>query len=186
MGETSIRKYLSNFMFDQDTMSLYHRSTKVGESHRRVLTKDDMIAEINRNHRVDHRKSDAIYETLRRTYFPVVRESVRLLFKQNVKCSQCLSAVDLPKTERTRKPIPATYPNSRWQMDLKKMPPCRGYNYICNIVDCYSRFSFGGCIKQKTAKEVSDLLLKFIYIFGPPRILQTDNGKEFNICNGRV
>ncbi|CAC5400989.1 unnamed protein product [Mytilus coruscus] len=139
-----------------------------------------MIVEINNNHKTDHRKSDAIYETLRKSYFPVVRENTRLLFKQHVKCSQCLAAVDLPKTQITRKPIPATYSNSRWQMDLKKMPPCKGYNYICNIVDCYSRFAFGGHLKQKTAKEVSELLLKFIYIFGPPRILQTDNGKEFN------
>lgn len=61
-------------------------------------------------------------------------------------------------------------------MDLKKMPPTRGYN----IVDCYSRFAFGACLKQKTAKEVSDVILRFIYLFGPPRILQTDNGKEFN------
>ncbi|CAG2214381.1 unnamed protein product [Mytilus edulis] len=65
-------------------------------------------------------------------------------------------------------------------MDLKKMPPSHGYNYICNIVDCYSRFAFGGCIKHKTAKEVATVILRFIYIFGPPRILQTDNGKEFN------
>ncbi|CAC5415387.1 unnamed protein product [Mytilus coruscus] len=60
------------------------------------------------------------------------------------------------------------------------MPPFKGYNYICNIVDCYSRFAFGGHLKQKTAKEVSELLLKFTFIFGKPRILQMDNGKEFN------
>ncbi|XP_076116505.1 uncharacterized protein LOC143083976 [Mytilus galloprovincialis] len=65
-------------------------------------------------------------------------------------------------------------------MDLKKMPPSHGYNYICNIVGCYSRFAFGGCIKHKTAKEVATVILRFIYIFGPPRILQTDNGKEIN------
>ncbi|CAC5373668.1 unnamed protein product [Mytilus coruscus] len=112
-----------------------------------------MIVEINNNHKTDHRKSDAVYETLRKSYFPVVRENTRLLFKQHVKCSQCLAAVDLPKTQITRKPIAATYS---------------------------IRFAFGGHLKQKTAKEVSELLLKFIYIFGPPRILQTDNGKEFN------
>ena len=180
MGETSIRKYMANFMYDEDTDSIFSRSNKVGDDHRKVLQKEELITQIQKNHAVDHRKSDAIYETLRKTYFPVVRENIRLLFKTNVKCTQCLTAVDLPKTERTRMPIPATYANSRWQMDLKKMPPCRGYNYICNIVDCYSRFAFGGCLKQKTAKEVSDTLLKFIHIFGPPRILQTDNGKEFN------
>ncbi|VDI54198.1 Hypothetical predicted protein [Mytilus galloprovincialis] len=180
MSETSVRKYLANFLYDDDTCALYHRSTKIGDNHRRVLSKEEMIAEINVNHKIDHRKSDAVYETLRKSYFPVVRENTRLLFKQHIKCSQCLAAVDLPKTQITRRPIPATYSNSRWQMDLKKMPPCKGYNYICNIVDCYSRFAFGGHLKQKTAKEVSELLLKFIYIFGPPRILQTDNGKEFN------
>ncbi|CAG2204055.1 unnamed protein product [Mytilus edulis] len=85
-----------------------------------------MIAEINVNHKIDHRKSDAVYETLRKSYFPVVRENTRLLFKQHIKCSTCLAAVDLPKTQITRRPIPATYSNSRWQMDLKKMPPCKG------------------------------------------------------------
>lgn len=180
MGETSVRKYVSNFIYDIDTESTFYRSSKVSEVHRRVLSKDQLIVEIQRNHNVDHRKSDAIYETIRKTFFPVTRENVRLLFKQHVECSKCLAAVDLPKTERTRRPIPASYPNSRWQMDLKKMPPCRGFNYICNIVDCYSRFAFGACLKQKTAKEVSDVLLRFIYLFGPPRILQTDNGKEFN------
>ncbi|CAG2226112.1 unnamed protein product [Mytilus edulis] len=109
-----------------------------------------------------------------------IQQCSKPIWKLNIKCQQCLSAVDLPKTQRTRRPIPATYPNSRWQMDLKKMPPSHGYNYICNIVDCYSRFAFGGFIKHKTAKEVATVILKFIYIFGPPRILQTDNGKEFN------
>ena len=180
MGETSIRKYITNFMYDEETDAVFHRSNKVDEPHRRILSKEELCIHIEQNHKVDHRKSDAVYETLRKSYFPVVRENVKRLFKQTVNCSQCLSAVDLPKTQRTRKPIPATYPNSRWQMDLKKMPPSKGYNYICNIVNCHSRFAFGGHIKQKTAKEVTDVLLKFIHIFGPPRILQTDNGKEFN------
>uniref|UniRef100_A0A8W8LLQ1 Integrase catalytic domain-containing protein n=1 Tax=Magallana gigas TaxID=29159 RepID=A0A8W8LLQ1_MAGGI len=180
MGETTVRKHLSNFILDIDTGCVFFRSSKVNEQHRRVLSKDELVAEIKKNHAVDHRKSDAVYETIRKTYFPVTRENVRLLFKQTVECGKCLAAVDLPKTERTRRPIPASYPNSRWQMDLKKMPPTRGYNYICNIVDCYSRFAFGACLKQKTPKEVSDVILRFIYLFGPPRILQTDNGKEFN------
>ncbi|CAG2217370.1 unnamed protein product [Mytilus edulis] len=134
MSETSVRKYLANFLYDDDTCALYHRSTKIGDNHRRVLSKEEMIAEINANH-----KSDAVYETLRKSYFPVVRENTRFLFKQHVKCSKCLAAVDLPKTQITRRPIPATYSNSRWEMDLKKMPPCKGYNYTCSIVDCYSR-----------------------------------------------
>ena len=133
MGETSIRKYVSNFLYDKDLDSIFYRSTTVTEFHRKVLSKGELLEEIQKNHKTDHRKSDTVYETLRKSFFPVVRENIRLLFKLNIKCQQCLSAVDLPKTQRTRRPIPATYPNSRWQMDLKKMPPSHGYNYISSL-----------------------------------------------------
>lgn len=65
-------------------------------------------------------------------------------------------------------------------MDLKKMPPTRGYSYIGNIVDFYSRFAFGACLKQKTAKEVSYLNLRFISLFGPHTILQRTMVKKIN------
>ncbi|VDI67756.1 Hypothetical predicted protein [Mytilus galloprovincialis] len=138
---------------------------------------------IKENHKKDHRKADTIYEALRTTVFPVVRETIKILFKTEVKCQQCASAIDLPKTTTTRRPIPATYPNSRWQVDLKKMPAVRGYTYACNIIDCYSRFAFGGPTKTKTAKEIADLILKYLYLLGSPRILQSDNGKEFSNSN---
>ena len=38
----------------------------------------------------------------------------------------------------------------------------------------------GGPIKSKSAAEVCRLLLDVMYRYGPPRIIQTDNGKEFN------
>ncbi|CAG2229035.1 recQ [Mytilus edulis] len=56
MSETSVRKYLANFLYDDDTCALYHRSTKIGDNHRRVLSKEEMIAEINVNHKIDHHK----------------------------------------------------------------------------------------------------------------------------------
>ena len=105
---------------------------------------------------------------------------MKLLFKQEVRCQECSQVTDLPKTLPCRRPIPAKYPNNRWQMDLKKMPPSHGLNYICNVVDGYSRFAFGGPTKGKSAKEVTELLIQKIYKYGPPRILQTDNGREFN------
>ena len=85
----------------------------------------------------------------------------------------------LPKTSLTKKTILATYPNSRWQMDLKNLPACRGYNYACNIVDCFSRCAMGGPIKSKSATDV-EVFTSCAYQYGPPRILQTDNGRELN------
>jgi transposase InsO family protein len=97
------------------------------------------------------------------------------------KFHSCNNAVEIPKTTVQRRPIPPTYPNSCWQIDLMKMQPVRGFGYICNIVDCYSRFAFGGPLKGKHAKDVAGLLLKFIYLLGSLHILQSENGKEFDL-----
>lgn len=87
-GGTTVRKHFSNFILDIDTDCVFFRSSKVNEHHRRVLSKDELVAEIKKNHAVDHRKSDAVYDTIRKTYFPVTRENVRLLIKQTVECGK--------------------------------------------------------------------------------------------------
>lgn len=152
MGETTVQKHLSNFIFNIDTGFVFF-SSQINELHMRVLFIDELVAAIKENHAAYHNKCDAFYEMIRKTYFSVTRKNVRLPFKQTVECGKCLATVDLLKTVRTRRPIPATYSNSRWQMDLKKMPPARGYNYICNIVDYYSIFAFGACLKQKNGER---------------------------------
>jgi transposase InsO family protein len=48
-------------------------------------------------------------------------------------------------------------------------------------LSCYSRFAFGGPLKGKHAKDVAGLLLKFIYLLGSLHILQSENGKEFDL-----
>lgn len=183
LSERVVKTVLSQYFYDQNTDCLFRKSIDLNVHHRRCVSKNDLVNMIKENHKKDHRKADTIYEALRTTVFPVVRETIKILFKTEVKCQQCASAIDLPKTTTTRRPIPATYPNSRWQVDLKKMPAVRGYTYACNIIDCYSRFAFGGPTKTKTAKEIADLILKYLYLLGSPRILQSDNGKEFSNSN---
>ena len=179
-SERIVHKRLEHYFFDAESDSVFFKSHDNSVNHRQCLSKDELIDYIQKDHQKDHRKSRAIYESLRKAYYPVTKENIELLFKENVRCTECAQAADLPKTEPTRRPIPATYANSRWQIDLKKMPMQNGYNYILNIVDCFSRFAFGCAVKTKCAKEISESLLKFIYLYGAPRILQSDNGKEFN------
>ena len=38
----------------------------------------------------------------------------------------------------------------------------------------------GGPLKNKSAKAVCNVIVKCMYLYGPPRILQSDTGKEFN------
>ncbi|GFO10466.1 hypothetical protein PoB_003697100 [Plakobranchus ocellatus] len=112
----------------------------------------------------------------------MVRDKIKLLFKQDLHCVECTQAADLPRTSATRKPIPAAYPNGRWGKDYeKRWYLAKGIN-ILNIVDCYSRFAFGAFTKGKTAREIAQSSLRLIHLYDPPRILKTDNGKEFNSC----
>ncbi|XP_053398314.1 SCAN domain-containing protein 3-like [Mercenaria mercenaria] len=178
-NERKIKQILEKYFYDKDENKLYRKSQDNTESHRQCVRKPQLISLLQKNHEIDHRKPDAVYESLRRHIFPVQREHVKTIFKTEIKCHQCNCAADLPKTTRSRRPIPATYPNSRWQIDLKKMPACRGYNYVLNIVDCYSRFGFGKALKSKTSKEVAEAVISFIYMYGAPRIVQSDNGREF-------
>ena len=159
---------------------MYLRSTDLITGHRKCLTRQQFIDKIKEDHAKDHRGPETVYESSRKHFYPAVREHIKVVFKQEVHCVECSQVMDLPKTTLTRRPIPASYPNSRWQMDLKKMPSYNGFNYIVNVVDCYSRFAFGGSSKGKSAAEVADLLMSKMYTYGPPRILQTDNGREFN------
>lgn len=51
--------------------SVFYRISKVNKAHGRVLTKHQMIAEIQQNPCVDQRRSDAMYKTIRKTHFGV-------------------------------------------------------------------------------------------------------------------
>ncbi|CAG2208855.1 unnamed protein product [Mytilus edulis] len=154
-SDRMVKKFLSLYFYDQESKCIYKKSQDLNSNHGKCLDKEQLIHLINKTHMKDHRKYEAIYDCLRSTVFPVVRESIKVLFKLNVNCQCCNNAVEIPKTTVLRRPIPATYANSRWQIDLKKMPPVRGYNYICNIVDCFSRLAFGGPIKRKICKRCS-------------------------------
>ena len=54
------------------------------------------------------------------------------------------------------------------------------YRYILVIKDCFSKFCWLKPTKTKSASEVHTILHNFFcYHEGPPKCLQTDNGKEF-------
>ena len=69
----------------------------------------------------------------------------------------------------------------RLQVNLVDMHyrPDGPYKYICHARDHFSKFSWSSALPSKEAKEVAGFLFELFTAFGPPTILQTDNGKEF-------
>jgi transposase InsO family protein len=54
-----------------------------------------------------------------------------------------------------------------------------GYKYILIIVDTFTSFCILRPLKDKSAKSVAVALWDAIGLFGPPKVLQSDNGPEF-------
>ena len=71
-----------------------------------------------------------------------------------------------------------------WAADLLIMSQYsrenRGYKYILNVIDCFSKFNWCVALKKKTASEVSDAFEQILKESKrKPVLLHTDMGKEF-------
>lgn len=70
---------------------------------------------------------------------------------------------------------------TRLQMDLIDLQtPLDGeYQWILHCRDHFSKYSWAFPMKTKEARFIAEHLLSLFYQFGPCKILQSDNGKEF-------
>ncbi|CAF1185028.1 unnamed protein product [Didymodactylos carnosus] len=53
------------------------------------------------------------------------------------------------------------------------------YQWILNCINHFSKFSWAYPLQNKSATEVAKCLRGLCYVFGPPRLLHSDNGREF-------
>ena len=64
-----------------------------------------------------------------------------------------------------------------------------GFSWVVDIVDHFSKFLWSYPIETNTAQNILTSLKQFIFSFGSPEILQSDNGSEYknslmaNFCN---
>lgn len=64
-------------------------------------------------------------------------------------------------------------------MIVMESAPDRGYKYILNYQDHFSKFLFLRAMKTKTAAETAYNLIDIFCTITPPTVLQSDNGREF-------
>ena len=76
----------------------------------------------------------------------------------------------------------AFHPRDLWQIDLldlqKFSSENRGYNYLCVIIDCFSRYVWGKPLLTKTGKSLVKALA-LLLMNERPKLLQGDQGTEF-------
>jgi hypothetical protein len=95
-------------------------------------------------------------------------------------CDTCQTRRSFPTTN-SGKPIVSVGFLTRLEVDLIDMRSVShdGYNFIMHCKDHFTKFSWLYALTSKEAIHVAKHLREIFYTFGPPKILQSDNGKEF-------
>ena len=101
--------------------------------------------------------------------------------KQHVaSCLQCCKVDWSGNRPVAISPVLANTPWDHVQIDLISDLPHHGSaKYVLVLVDVFSGFTILRPLTSKHAKKVANVLLDIFWDFGFPKILQSDNGKEF-------
>jgi transposase InsO family protein len=123
------------------------------------------------------------YNRIRDKYLNIRRSDVSAFLK-----SQKLYQITKSQNHTTNKPIMSTSPNERWGIDCINMVSYasanggidRGWKYILTVVDYFSRKVWLRALKAQTAINVRSALINIVTETKTyPRIVQADNGSEF-------
>ena len=96
-------------------------------------------------------------------------------------CDTCMKFDKVPIKNHPALVLPITGIFDRIGIDLCFGFPVttEGYIGILVIVEALTKFPFVFPIKSKTMEEISSCLISYISIFGPPKEILSDRGKEF-------
>jgi transposase InsO family protein len=128
-----------------------------------------------------HQGASAMYANMKRQfYWPKLKDNIRNFVAM---CDIC-SVVKKGRHEATGiiQRYYATEPFQILHMDLVGELPCtvRGNKYVLTLMDRFSHFVIAVPIPDKTANTVMRALLNhWIFVFGRPQKIVTDNGSEF-------
>ena len=99
------------------------------------------------------------------------------------KCERCLEKRRRKETVSgiVVRPITVKNLNDRGQVDLVDMQSLRdgSFRFIMHYQEHLSKFHFLRPLTSKRAEEVASELLRIFLEFGAPKLLQSDNGREF-------
>jgi hypothetical protein len=136
----------------------------------------DAISEVHKS--TIHGGVSMMLAALHEKFWNVTQEEVKF-FKSC--CATCAKKAKLPSTSLVVKPVRSHNFGSRGQVDLFDLQSIRvkGYNWVLQYQDHFTKLSVLRPLKSKRGIEVAHALLGVFTEFGPPNILQSDNGREF-------
>jgi transposase InsO family protein len=140
----------------------------------------DKRALIKKQHLFGHFGREAIYRALfdAGRWWPKMRADIQSVIAE---CDECARYTVTKAGYHPAQFITAGGPWYHLQIDCSvHLPPSPdGYTTLLVIIDVFSGFVILRAIRTNSAELVAHELWSLIALFGPPRILQSDNGSEF-------
>jgi hypothetical protein len=162
----------------QDNKIFYLRGDE-GSSRRIVPPPGERKQIVERAHLLGHFQEESTEKRIREKYYwPSLSKDVKHAIAN---CQPCLRHVKTPTPLGEAHSLPVNELFDRVGIDcLFGLPETEeGYHGILVITEYLSKFPYAVPIKSKTATEVARHLLDYICLFGPPKTLLSDQGKEF-------
>lgn len=174
---------LHKFVNDKGDIIADHEVVKPlpNGSYLRVAHSENLAKIIKATHiACGHKKSRTTHQKLSLKFLNISRELVESYCERCVICRDTDPIVNRAPSDLH--PIIAERLFHHIEIDLVDFhnDPCEGYHYVMHVVDHQSNFHFIHALRSKTAEEVLSWLRVTFSIMGYPRILQSDNGSEFN------
>jgi hypothetical protein len=128
----------------------------------------------------DHPKSKTLYRRVYMKYGKSIPRWVCEMFP--LFCPVCIRSNPRKKVQAGHQPLLTRGMNVRAQIDLidYQSMPDGSFNYVLDYQDHGIKFCQLRALTQRTHRAVAIELIQIFCIFGPPSILQADNGKEFS------
>ncbi|CAG8611116.1 4712_t:CDS:2 [Paraglomus brasilianum] len=190
--KSNFARRCKKFEVDKDQI-LYTKQTAKNERRRVVPKYDNELRDLilNRFHdRSNHREYHKTYSAIAEKHIGITQEEVRAYVNE---CSAC--AINTPIKERTdMTPVVSTEPWTHLQIGLIDFHEFAdvndGYQWLLTCVCTFSKYLVAVPMKNKEAATIAKHLVNDVFkIPGPPRVLQSDNRKEFvadvikNVCD---
>ena len=186
----NFRDLISNFKINEQNRLIIKnpykedKDEKEDQWYKIPFMKEKEIIVINFHNNFNHCGRDAIVTLIKKEgwYWYGFFKDIETMIKD---CPQCDNAKGkFKKFKPTIKVISDNGPHYRYICDIwylsKEISETTGFNYILDIIDHFTKWYQGYCIKTKSSKEVFSCIDGFIQAFGKPVILQADNGTEFS------
>ena len=143
-----------------------------------VVAKESMFETLVKCHeRVGHSGRRKTWDEVKKNYAGIRFDVIPLFLSTCKQCNERRPAKNPP----SGRPMIALGFLTRVQMDLIDFSsrPDGDYRYILHVRDHFSKYSWAFPLTSKRASEVAEKIVELFCTFGPAKILQSDNGREF-------